>query len=324
MDYEGKNRVSEDKKANTDFTRKLALEKGFDLVGIAEACQLDDESVRLQEWLSRGYQASMTWMGRNLDKRTDPANLLQGACSVISLAKNYHTPFSHGKSSAKISRYAWGDDYHIIIDRMLKKFVKALRQKFPDKSFVYYCDTGPVMDKAWAQRAGVGWIGKHTNVINKEIGSWIFLSEVITDLECEYDAVAVDHCGSCRACIDACPTGSIVEPYVLDSNRCISFLTIENRDDSIPASFIPNLDNWLFGCDICQDVCPWNVKFQTATDQPGFQPREGILNLNPDEIHLMTREEFAERFRHSPVKRAKYEGLRRNANALSLAAQARK
>ncbi|MGO9481888.1 MAG: tRNA epoxyqueuosine(34) reductase QueG [Candidatus Kryptoniota bacterium] len=235
---------------------------------------------------------------------------------MISLAKNYYTPVNYEVSCLKISRYAWGDDYHSVVGAMLKKYVDRLRGHFPENKFLYYCDTGPVMDKVWAQRAGIGWIGKHTNVINPEIGSWIFLSEVITDVVCDYDLPEADHCGSCRACLDACPTEAIVEPYVLDASRCISFLTIENKDEIIPDSLASKVDNWVFGCDICQDVCPWNKKFQAPTDNPAFEPREENLNLKAGNIHLMSRDEFAERFRQSPVKRAKYEGFRRNAEAI--------
>ena len=308
---------------NAGLIRRFASEIGFDLVGIAPAAPLDRESERLREWLSRGYNATMSWMEGNFEKRADPTRILEGATSVISLAKNYYVPVSHPENSAKISRYAWGDDYHVVIDKMLKTLVDKLRKRFPEKRFTYYCDTGPVMDKAWAQRAGVGWIGKHTNVINREIGSWIFLSEVITDLVCEYDTEAADHCGSCRACIDACPTEAIVAPYVLDANRCISFLTIENREDTIPAELTPKLENWLFGCDICQDVCPWNVRFQKPSDEGAFSPRAENLNLKAEDVHLMTREDFSQRFRKSPVKRAKYEGLRRNAEALAAANDSR-
>lgn len=300
----------------SESIKSMAYEEGFDLVGISAALPLDSESERLKEWISRGYQAGMTWMDRTLEKRSDPRKVLQGARSVISLARNYYHPAAYPAASAKISRYAWGDDYHVVMEDMLKGFVRRLEERFQGKKFLHYCDTGPVMDKSWAQRGGIGWIGKHTNVINAAIGSWIFLAEVISDLECEYDVPAVDHCGTCRACIDACPTEAIVEPYVLDANRCISFLTIENRSDSIPGEFEPNLNGWLFGCDICQDVCPWNIKFQTETDEASFAPRRENLNLKAMEVHLMTRENFQDKFRGSPVKRAKYEGLRRNADAL--------
>lgn len=301
----------------SETIKKLALDEGFDAVGIARAEPLGPESARLREWLSRGREATMTWMAENVGKRSDPTKVLEGARSVISLAKNYYAPFEYQEATAKISRYAWGDDYHVVVDGMLKSLVGKLRERWTDRKFVYYCDTGPVMDKAWAQRAGVGWIGKHTNVINRRLGSWVFLSEVITDLDCVYDEPAVDHCGTCRACIDACPTDAIAEPYVLDSNRCISFLTIENRGEAIPEQFVPDLENWVFGCDICQDVCPWNIRFGTATNEEAFLPREGILNLKVEDIHLMTRKDFSDRFRRSPVKRAKYSGLKRNAEALS-------
>ncbi len=300
----------------SDYVKKAALEEGFDLVGIAEAKVLDEESTRLKEWLNRGYHGTMNWMEKNFEKRIDPRKVLDGARSVVSLGKNYYSPGVYAECSVKISRYAWGDDYHVVMRELVQRCIERLQKQFPANRFLYYCDTGPVMDKVWAQRAGSGWIGKHTNVINHEIGSWIFLAEIITDLECDCDPPAVDHCGSCRACIDACPTEAIVEPYVLDANRCISYLTIECRDDKIPDHFASKLENWIFGCDICQDVCPWNKKFQTSTDNPAFAPREENLNLKAENIHLMTRNEFAAMFHNSPVKRAKFDGLRRNAEAI--------
>ncbi len=308
---------------SSETIKRLVLEVGFDLVGITAAGPLDKERTYLKEWLRQGYHAGMKWMENRVEKRTDPTEVLEGARSIISLAKNYYTPFEYRDATAKISRYAWGDDYHAVIGGMLKKLTGMLEEEFPSYRFVYYCDTGPVMDKVWAQRAGIGWIGKHTNVINRRMGSWIFLSEIITDLECEYDQPATDHCGSCRACIDACPTDAITEPYVLDSNRCISYLTIENKGDTIPEEFLPNLESWVFGCDICQDVCPWNRRFETPSDNQVFEPREGILNLKVEDVHLMRKEDFTERFHRSPVKRAKYEGLRRNAAALTAAGRKR-
>lgn len=302
----------------SEIVKALAMKVGFDLVGIAEAKQLGPEGERLYEWLSRGLNASMDWMARSREKRIDPRKIVEGAKSVVSLARNYYYPVEHPQGTAKISRYAWGDDYHIVIEEKLKHLVASLKAEFPGKKFVHYCDTGPVMDKAWAQRAGVGWIGKHTNSINPLLGSWFFLSEIITDLECEYDTPAMDHCGECRACIDACPTHALDEPYVLDSNKCISFLTIENRDDTIHEDLARNLQNWIFGCDICQEVCPWNLKFQQPTDEAQFAPRQGNLNLNVDGAHLMSQEEFARRFSGSPVKRAKHSGFLRNAKALTI------
>ena len=297
------------------FIKSAAIESGFDRVGIAKAEHLHPESERLAEWLSRGFHATMSWMDRTREKREDPSRILDGARSVISLAKNYYHPALHPEDSLKISRYAWGKDYHIVIGKMLDRLVGILQPHFPGKRFISYCDTGPVMDKVWAQRSGIGWIGKHTNVINSESGSWFFLSEIITDLECEFDVPALDHCGMCRECIDACPTGAIVEPYVLDSNKCISFLTIENRTGEIPEPYSGLLDNWVFGCDICQDVCPWNIKFQKPTDEPDFAPNEENLNLNAELFHLMTEDEFSKRFAKSPVKRAKLGGMKRNVDA---------
>jgi epoxyqueuosine reductase len=305
-----------DERNITRFIKDAAIREGFDLVGITEAKSRANESSHLKEWLNHGYHATMSWMERNFDKRVDPGKILAGARSVISLGKNYYSRAEHLDGSAKISRYAWGDDYHVVVGNMLKSYTEKLRKKFGVNNFLYYCDTGPVMDKVWAQHAGIGWIGKHTNLINQKIGSWIFLAEVVTDLECEYDNSSVDHCGSCRECIDACPTQAIVEPYVLDANKCISFLTIENRDDEIPAQLASKLENWIFGCDVCQDVCPWNEKFQTPTDDMAFAPRKENLNLKAEDIHLMGKAEFTERFHGSPVKRAKYEGLRRNAEAI--------
>ncbi len=304
------------KRDATGTIKSLAKELGFDMVGVSAAERLNDASLRLSEWLSRGYQSTMEWMNRNVEKRIDPRSAMEGAQSVISLAKNYYVPIDHGMEHLKISRYAWGEDYHFVIGKMLEGLVAKLNERFQGNRFVYYCDTGPVMEKVWAQRSGIGWIGKNTNLINSRTGSWLFLSEVITDLECEGDLPETDHCGTCRACIDACPTEAIVEPYVLDSGRCISYLTIENKDHAIPAEYASRLDNWVFGCDICQDVCPWNAKFQTPTNEAAFHPREENLNLDCREAHLMTREEFSKRFRRSPVKRSRYDGFVRNIIAI--------
>lgn len=293
--------------------KRIAKEEHFDLVGIAKASRLDPEAERLAEWVRRGYAASMDWMKRNFEARADPAKILENAKTIISLGKNYYTSFSTLSNSLKISRYAWGKDYHIIIKKMLEKVIVKLKDQFKEGKFVYYCDTGPVMEKAWANRAGLGWIGKNTNLINQRIGSWLFLSEIITDAECdEYDNQGMDHCGNCRRCIDACPTGAIVEPYVLDSNKCISFLTIENKKDYIEPELASRLDGWIFGCDVCQEVCPWNQKFQFPTDEHGFEPRERNLNLKVEDVHQMSLEEFKTCFRESPVKRAKLTGLKRN------------
>jgi epoxyqueuosine reductase len=306
-------------KDSADIIKGLAKEAGFDLVGITKAEHLAEASIHLKEWLSRGYHGTMKWMEANFEKRVDPDKVLSGARTVISLGKNYYTPINYVDGCLKISRYAWGDDYHVVLGDMLKKYVGQLQNCFPNNKFLHYCDTGPVMDKVWAQRAGIGWMGKHTNVINRKVGSWIFISEVISDLECNcYDLPEVDHCGTCRKCIDACPTEAIVEPYVLDANKCISYLTIENKEKEIPAEFSSKFDNWIFGCDICQEVCPWNQRFSVVTDNSAFLPREANLNLKAGDFHLISREEFDKKFYKSPVKRAKYEGFLRNIRAIKM------
>lgn len=293
-----------------------AKELGFDLIGFAKAELLNKEIEHLREWLSKGYNASMEYMNRNIEKRYDVRNILPNAKSVISLAIDYFVNDNHTNQNGcgKISRYAWGKDYHLIMWEkleLLEEELKSIDPSFESKSYV---DTGPVMDKAWAVRAGIGWMGKHTNVITREIGSWIFLATIITNYEFEYNEIITDHCGTCRACIDACPTGAIVNEYIVDSNRCISFLTIENKGE-ISTEFKGKFDNWLFGCDICQDVCPWNKKFSKPTSEHQFNSK-GNKEIECDEVLNMTEEEFKKRFESSPISRAKLSGLKRNASFL--------
>lgn len=308
--------VDDARYALTQKLKSHALSLGFSKVGIARAEVLTEEGQNLAEWLRRGYQGTMAWMAKDPARRSDPGSIVPGARSVISVAMNYYTEGNHPHDSqvGKISRYAWGDDYHLVMTERLELLVACIKQEQPDATTRLYVDTGPVMDKAWAVRGGIGWLGKHTNVITKEFGSWVFLGEIITDLELVYDEPMADFCGSCRACIDACPTDAIVEPYLLDSNKCISYLTIEHKGE-IPAELAPNLENWVYGCDICQDVCPWN-SFQQPTLEGAFQPRPHNLAPKLDELARMTKEEFTERFRRSPVKRTKREGLARNAKAI--------
>jgi epoxyqueuosine reductase len=289
-----------------------AKQIGFDLVGFAKADKLIEETANLKKWLELKYHGDMEYMERNLEKRNDVSKVLPGVKSVISLAVNYYTneQYSNQKDKGKISRYAWGKDYHLIIWKKLGQLENELKEIDPEFESKSYVDTGPVMDKAWAVKAGLGWLGKHTNVINKEIGSWFFIANVFTNYEFEYSSIITDHCGSCTACIDACPTGAIVEEYLLDSTKCISYLTIENKKE-IPDKFRDQFDNWIFGCDICQDVCPWNIKFAEATLNSGFLPKNKEINLS--EITNMSEEEFRERFSESPVKRTKLKGLKRNA-----------
>ncbi len=301
-----------------DRIREEARQLGFDKVGFARAVRLDEEEPRLLQWLSSGYQGTMTWMDRTKEKRADPRLVYKDALSVVSVAVNYYTDAQHGKGgeTGKISRYAWGDDYHDLLSDRLGKLLERIKKISPGADGRVYVDTGPVMEKAWAQRAGIGWVGKHTNLITTDIGSWIFLGEILLNIELEYDQPVTDHCGSCSLCIEACPTGAIVEPYVLDSTKCISYLTIEYHG-AVPEELGGKFDNWVFGCDVCQDVCPWNVKFQTPGSVGGFAPRPWNLDPPLGDLSSMTADEFRERYRHSPVKRAKPEGLRRNA-ALNL------
>ena len=289
-----------------------AKQIGFDLVGFAKADKLIEETANLKKWLELKYHGDMEYMERNIEKRNDVSKVLPGVKSVISLAVNYYTneQYSNQKDKGKISRYAWGKDYHLIIWKKLGQLENELKEIDPEFESKSYVDTGPVMDKEWAVKAGLGWLGKHTNVINKEMGSWFFIATVFTNYEFEYSSIITDHCGSCTACIDACPTGAIVEEYLLDSTKCISYLTIENKKE-IPDKFKDQFDNWIFGCDICQDVCPWNIKFAEATLNSGFLPKNKEINLS--EITNMSEEEFRERFSESPVKRTKLKGLKRNA-----------
>jgi epoxyqueuosine reductase len=300
----------------TNLVRQKARELGFSQVGIARVQGLAEEGVGLQEWLAKGYHASMAWMARDPERRADVRSIIPGAKSVISLATNYFTPSFHSRDpkKAKISRYAWGDDYHLVLTPRIQELVRCIKSVEPEASAAFYVDTGPVMDKTWAVRAGIGWLGKHTNVISKEYGSWIFLGEIIVDVELEYDEPIADFCGSCTACIEACPTGAIVEPYVLDSNRCISYLTIEHKGE-FSDEFNSHLQNWVFGCDICQDVCPWN-RFQQPTGERAFAARSGNVAPDLQELRKLSSEEFAERFNRSPVKRTKREGLARNVEAV--------
>jgi len=293
-----------------------AADLGFCKVGVAHAAELTDESEHLREWLARGYHGTMDWMQRNSEKRSDVRKILPNTKSVVCVAMNYYTNIQHSNDPdvGKISRYAWGDDYHIVMTERLEKLQKFIEAEVPGVQAKLYVDTGPVMDKVWAARAGLGWQGKHTNLITKEYGSWVFLGEIILDKELEYDQPIEDFCGSCRACIDACPTGAITEPYVLDSNKCISYLTIEHHGD-IPEQLAPQFENWIYGCDICQDVCPWN-KFQQETKESMFRPREHNRNPSLAELAAMSEMEFQERFRRSPIKRTKHRGLVRNVKAV--------
>jgi epoxyqueuosine reductase len=300
-----------------DAVKQRARGLGFTHVGIAPALQLDDEARHLREWIDRGYEAGMHWMDRNGAKRGDPGLVLPGVRSIIAVAMNYNTPHAHRNApgTGKISRYAWGDDYHDLLGARLTDLCAWIRERSPGADALWYVDTGPVMEKVWAQRAGIGWQGKHTNIITGDMGSWVFLGEVLTTLELEPDAPATDHCGTCTLCIDACPTAAIVEPYVVDSRRCLSYLTIEHRGDVDP-ELTGRYQGWVYGCDICQDVCPWNQKFAQESTESAFQPRGYGPEPELQELAALTPGRFAEMFAGSPIKRAKHEGLARNARIL--------
>ena len=304
-----------------DLSRKIrerAYAEGFDQVGIVRADALEPERERLQEWLNRGLHGEMRWMEREPLKRTAPRLVLPSTRSVVVVALNYYTPHEHANDPAtgKISRYGWGDDYHDVVGGRLKSLLAWIKEQCPEAEGKACVDIQPMMDKAWAVRAGLGWIGKHSNLITREYGSWVFLGELLLNLELEYDTERVeDHCGSCTLCLEACPTDAIIEPYVVDSRKCISYATIELRSPEIPVSVASNLEGWLYGCDICQDVCPWN-RFEQPTTEASFEPRANNINASLSDSIELTPEAYAERFRHSAIKRAKLTGLQRNARAL--------
>lgn len=295
--------------------KQFAIDAGFDRVAFVPAVKLDDEAERLNDWLNAGYNASMEWIARDPQRRTDPREIFPAARSVVVVLKNYYTDHRH-TSPGKISRYAWGDDYHDVVGSGLRAVLQRIRDEVPEADGKVCVDTAPMMDKAWAVRAGLGWLGKHSNVITRDLGSWIFIGELILNLELEYEtAVVEDHCGTCTACLDACPTSAIVKPYIVDSAKCISYATIEHRGDQIPPEVASNLDGWLYGCDICQDVCPWN-RFEKPASDARFEPRLGQTSLDPAAVLEMEHPVYVERFRHSAVKRAKLSGLKRNAKYL--------
>ena len=302
----------------TEQIKRKALEIGFHKVGIVRAEPLREEGERLKKWLAENYHGAMQWMEREPEKRADPNLIFADAKSIVTVALNYYTPHEHVETElkGKVSRYAWGDDYHDVLKEKLREllvFIKSIEGAADGKICV---DTAPAMDKAWAVRAGLGWIGKHSNLITKEYGSWVFIGEILLNLELDYENEVInDHCGTCTICLEACPTGAITAPYIVDSNRCLSYATIELRSPDLPDNIKENLNGWLYGCDICQDVCPWN-RFEKPTDEARFEPRRTETSADLEEILSYSPEEYAARFRRSPIKRAKLGGLQRNAEAL--------
>lgn len=295
---------------HTQIIKQEAKRLGFDFCGISKADFLEEEAPKLEAWLKAGMHGKMEYMENHFDKRLNPTLLVEGAKSVVSLLYNYYPEQTQNTEAPKISKYAYGYDYHEVIKEKLKEFLNTLQEKIGDVNGRAFVDSAPVLDKAWAKKSGLGWIGKNANLINKQNGSFFFIAELIIDLDLEYDGPIQDYCGTCTKCIDACPTEAIVEPFVVDGSKCISYLTIELKD-AIPSEFKNKMDNWAFGCDICQDVCPWN-RFSTPHHETQFNNQTGLLNLNTNEWHEMTEETFNKVFKHSAVKRTKYKGLKRN------------
>lgn len=283
--------------------------------GISKADFLEDEATKLENWLKAGSHGKMTYMENHFDKRLDPRLLVDNAKSVISLLFNYYTPEEQGDSLApKISKYAYGEDYHFIIKDKLKSFMNEIYQEIGEVSGRVFVDSAPVLDKAWAKKSGLGWMGKNANIIHPKEGSFFFIAELILDLDLEYDGPIKDYCGTCTKCIEVCPTGAI-QPYKVDGSKCISYLTIELKDEIIPKEFSGKMENWMFGCDICQDVCPWN-RFAKKHSEPRLDPHENLLKMSKADWEDLTEEVFNEIFRKSAVKRTKLSGLRRNIDFL--------
>jgi epoxyqueuosine reductase len=296
---------------NTRLIKEEACRLGFAYCGISKAEFLEEEAPRLEKWLSGNMQGQMKYMENHFDKRLNPCLLVEGAKSVISLLLNYYPSLTQKDSWApKISKYAYGKDYHFVIKEKLKelsKFIKSHIGEIDGRAFV---DSAPVMDKVWAKKSGLGWVGKNTNLINKNSGSFFFVAELIVDLELEHDGPVGDYCGTCTRCIDACPTNAIVEPYLVDGSKCISYFTIELKEN-IPAELKGKFENWAFGCDVCQDVCPWN-RFSSPHEESMFTPKKEIINMSKNEWEEITEELFNNVFKDSALQRPKYAGIKRN------------
>ena len=300
----------------SQLIKQKAEKFGFQSCGISKAEFLEEEAPRLETWLNKGYHGEMKYMENHFDKRLNPTLLVDGAKSVISLSYNYFPKVKIDEiNNFKISKYAYGEDYHEVIKDILKEMVAELQEEIGEFGFRVFVDSAPVLEKAWARKSGLGWVGKNANLITKKHGSFYFLAEIICDLELEYDLAVTDHCGSCRACIDACPTQAIVSDRIVDGSKCISYATIELKNE-IPDYFNGKMDDWIFGCDVCQDVCPWN-RFSAPTLQEEFAPNFQKLNFRKNEWKELTQELFSEIFKKSAVKRTKFSGLMRNINLLN-------
>ena len=301
---------------HTQIIKQEAKRLGFDFCGISKAEFLEEEAPRLEKWLNEKKHGKMEYMENHFDKRLNPSLLVDGAKSVVSLLYNYYPEQKQNPDSPKISKYAYGFDYHDVIKDKLKEFLVTLKEKIGDINGRAFVDSAPVLDKAWAKKSGLGWVGKNANLINKKQGSFFFIAELIIDVDLDYDGPIKDYCGTCTKCIDACPTAAIVEPYVVDGSKCISYFTIELKD-AIPTEFKNKMDNWIFGCDVCQDVCPWN-SFSELNNEPKFKNTTGFLNFNTADWDNLNEDVFSSVFKGSAVKRTKYIGLKRNIEFIKL------
>lgn len=304
------------KEKYSQLIKSEALRLGFLSCGISKAGFLDEEAPRLENWLNKNMQGQMSYMENHFDKRLDPTLLVDGAKSVVSLLLSYYPSEIQNEGSYKISKYAYGQDYHFVIKDKLKDLFRFIQTEIGEVDGRVFVDSAPVLDKAWAAKSGLGWIGKNSNLITKQVGSFYFIAELIIDLELEYDYATTDHCGSCTACLDACPTQAIVAPYVVDGSKCISYFTIELKEQ-IPYEMKGKFDDWMFGCDVCQDVCPWN-RFSKPHQEPLFNPNSEILSYSKKDWEEITDEVFKKIFKNSAVKRTKLEGLQRNIKFLQV------
>ena len=308
--------MSESSNKNTTLIKNKAQQLGFDFVGISKADFLSEEAPRLEKWLKEERHGKMTYMENHFDKRLDPRLLVDGAKSIVSLLINYYPEKTQINDSYKISKYAYGQDYHHVIKGKLKTLLNFIQEAIGEVNGRGFIDSAPVMDKAWAQKSGLGWIGKNNNLITKDNGSFFFIAELILDLELDPDGPVKDYCGTCTKCIDACPTDAIYDNHKVDGSKCISYLTIELKDSLISKEFQNNMNDWIFGCDICQDVCPWN-KFSSPHQESAFLANDKLLDYSKRDWEEITQDVFSEIFQKSAVKRTKFSGLTRNINFVS-------
>lgn len=300
---------------HTRLIKQKAAELGFMFCGVSKSGFLEEEAPRLEHWLKNGLNAKLDYMANHFDKRLDPRLLVDDAKSVVSLVYNYFPTAQQNQDSFKLSKYAYGVDYHFVIKDKMRELFEFIQEEIGEVSGRMFTDSAPVLDKAWAKKSGLGWVGKHTLLLNRNHGSFFFVGELILDLELIEDGPIKDYCGTCTKCIEACPTDAIIEPYVVDASRCISYLTIELKDALIPSEFHGKMDDWMFGCDACQDVCPWN-KFAKAHNEPLFQPSDRLMQMSRKDWIEITEDVYRELFKNSPIKRAKFSGLTRNIQAL--------